>query len=147
MTVDQVDICAAISRHFKLRKAVLRAEVEEYIKHNGGYNSPVIEVNLPDFIATIGLSKNTVGVKSMFFFKQFEKTELYADAVNLIENDRTDFVVFRSGKALIVIYTADEYKGLGGIFVKQDKTPVGYVIEPIEHYLRHNYPVYSEELL
>ena len=147
MTREQVDTCAAISRHFKLRKADLKAEVEEYIKHNGGDNSPVIEVKLPDFIATIGLSKHTMAVPSMLLFKMFDKTEIYADAVNLIENDRTDFVVFRSGKALAIIYTADEYRGLGGIFVKQDKPPVGYVIEPIEHYLRYNYPVYSEELL
>ena len=147
MTKEQLDVCDAISRHFKKRKADLRAAVREYIEYNEGVDGPVIEIALPDFIATIGISKNTVTTSSMFFFKLFEKTELYADVVNLINNNNTDFVVFSSGKALIVVYTADEYKGVGGIFVRQDKSPVGYVIEPIEHYLKYNYPVYSEELL
>lgn len=145
MTREQLSVCDAISKHFKLRKADTRTYVEEYIKYDGAVNRPVIEVSSPDGVFNVGISKHTMTVPKMLFFKYFKKTELYADVVNLTNNENVDFVVFYSGKALIAIYRADNYEGIGGIFLKQENTNTGYAIEPIEHYLQHNHPVYVEE--
>jgi hypothetical protein len=145
MTREQLSVCDAICRHFRLRKADVRTEVKEYIKHNGGENAPVIEIDTPAGTLRVGMSKHTIPVAEMLFFKKLEKTDLYADALNLISNEHVDFITFYSGKAVMVMYDAAAYSGLGGIFVKTEKNVIGYVIETIDHYLKDTYSTYFEE--
>lgn len=144
MTKVQQGICDTISSYTKIKKEEVKRAILTYLETAGGEH-PVIEINLSSVRFHIGASKNTIALGKMLFFKILERSELFADAADLLKNG-ADVVAFYSGGALLVIYEAYDYTGVGGVFVKKESTAnVGYVIEPIKHYLQHNHPVYSSE--
>jgi hypothetical protein len=146
MTKAQLGIRDAVSRHTRVKKDTVSKVMEAYLEEVGEAH-PVVEIylNSPSFSLRIGVSKNTIALGKMMFFKYLEKTELFSDVVALLRNE-TEVVAFYSGGALLIIREAYDYSGIGGIFVKKAKSDTGgYVIEPIKHYLEEEYPVYFEE--
>jgi hypothetical protein len=146
MTKVQQGLCAAISTYTKVKKATVTQVVEDYLKEEG-CESPIITValNQIDFEFTVGVSQHTIPLGEMMFFKYLEKSSLFADMINMLR-DQVEAVAFYSGGALLVARIVPEYNGTGGIFVKRNKDSiVGYVIEPIQHYLADNHPIHREE--
>lgn len=146
LTKVQHGIRDAISRHIRVKKETVSKVMLDYLQEVGE-NHPVIEVALdnPHFNLHIGVSKNTVTLGNMLFFKRLAKTTLFSDAAALLRND-TEVVAFYSGGAVLVIREAYDYSGIGGVFVKEGKPGSGrYAIEPIEHYLTEHHPMYFEE--
>jgi len=143
MTREQLGVCDAVAKHFKITKAKVRAQAELYLEQNG--QSPVLEIAGPDSELFLGTSKNSLVLGKMMFFKYLERTDLYSDLVNMFGNYAPEAVAFYSGGALLVVYQAEEYSGSGGVFVRKENARSGYAIEPIAHYLQQNYPIYLEE--
>ena len=143
MTKEQLGVCDAFSKHFSIAKAKVRAQVAEFLKDSG--ESPVIEIASPEGALTVGISKNTMLLGQMLFFKYLKKSELYSDLLNLLDNYNVNFVAFYSKGALLAAYRTNSYEGFGGVFVKDANASEGYVIEPMAHYLQNNYPIYPLE--
>jgi hypothetical protein len=143
MTREQLGVCDAVAKHFSITKAKVRAAVEVYLEENNQW--PALEIAVPEHIIYIGTSKNSIALGKMLFFKYLEKSDLYSDIVNFENNYDTDVVAFYSGGALLVSSLAEEYNGVGGVFVKKEKERFGYAIEPIAHYLQRNYPICRED--
>lgn len=146
MTKVQQGICGAVSTHTGIKKDTVTKAVTDYL-HDAGGENPIVNIELDrcGFSLKIGESKNTIGLGKMMFFKYLEKTELFSEANNMLTNEASA-VAFYSGGALMVIRIAHEYNGIGGIFVKRNpESLVGYIIEPIRHYLIDNHPVNIEE--
>ena len=143
MTREQLGVCDAVSRHFGIGKNKSRAQVALYLEQNG--ESPLIELAIPEDELHIATTRNTIALGKMLFFKYLEKSELYSDVLNLFGNYEPEAIAFYSSSTLMVIYPEDGYDGFGGVFVrKNNDSRSGYVIEPIDHYLRHHYPVCPE---
>lgn len=145
MTREQNSVCIAVAKHFGIKKAIVLEEAKQYLKDLGA-DHPVIELDncfLSGF--KFGISKNTIGIGKMLFYRLLEKTELFSDMQNLLANEQVEFVAFSSGGALLTMYECAEYDGIGGVFVKKEGAYTGYVIEPISHFLKQHYPVYSTD--
>jgi hypothetical protein len=144
MTLIQVRICEALAKHYRVKKATVADSVKAYLK-DIGEEHPVIEVTVSDHHLRIGASKDTLTLGKMFFYRLFIKTDLYAEAIMLFENDEVECVAFYSGGALMVISEASQYDGEGGVFLRDAAKTLGYAIEPMAHYLKRTSPVYFEE--
>jgi hypothetical protein len=144
MTLIQVRVCEALAKHYRVKKATVTDSVKAYLK-DLGEEHPVIEVTVSNEHLRIGTSKNTCPVGKMFFHRLFVKTDLYAEAIMLFENDEVECVAFYSGGALMVISEAYEYNGVGGLFIRDPDKKNGYSIEPMAHYLQRTSSVYFEE--
>jgi len=140
MTKVQIGICIAVARHFNTTKAAIKAVAEEYFKELGS-NHPVLALDLSQQLGVslkIMCSKNTIGLKHMFFMPQLKKQALYADILNAFVNSPAEVLAFYSGNALIAVHEAQSYNGVGGILVKGGGE--SYVCEPMAHYLEGRYP-------
>lgn len=144
MTLIQVRICEALAKHYRVKKATVADSVKAYLK-DLGEEHPVIEVTVANEHLRIGASKDTLALGKMFFHRLFIKTDLYAEAIMLFENDEVECVAFYSGGALMVISEASQYDGEGGVFLRDPDKTSGYAIEPMAHYLKRVSPVYFEE--
>lgn len=148
MTSEQVGICSAVSKHFKIAKKVIAAQAEEYFADMRG-NHPVLSLDLAGTKLSIGVSKNTLRVGEMLFFKYLEKSKLYEDLLNLFTNSGAEAIVFFSGsfeqKILMTLSEEPFYTGVGGIFIRKNiDSALGYAIEPIANYLQRKYPIHEE---
>lgn len=140
MTKEQIGIYKALAKHFRIKPEIVKTIVERYLIEVGGEH-PAITIELPWGTAfRVGASKHSVKAGEMFFFKKFKKSELYGDAVNLLENEEVDFVVFYSGSALMLVRPETYYDGFGGVFLKDPSGYPSFVIEPVAHHLDYNYP-------
>lgn len=98
----------------------------------------------------LNFSEITIGRKLL-------KSDLFEFFVNgealLDDRDKDNFRLIYHLKTtgihreLLVMFRADEYDGLGGVFVEADRDNL-FVIEPIENYLRYNYDLskFSEDV-
>jgi hypothetical protein len=142
MTSIQQGVCAAVSTYTGVKKQTVVDRVQEYFASEGA-DSPVMHIELPEvqFSLKIGQSQGTILLGKMLFFKSLEKTELFSETTNILRNE-SDAVAFYSKGALMVIRIAHKYSGIGGVFVKRSvDSTVGYIIEPIKHYLMDNHPI------
>ena len=144
MTLIQVRLCAALAKHYRAKKATVTDSVKAYLK-DLGEEHPVIEVTVSGKHLRIGTSKDTLTLGKMFFYRLFVKTDLYANAITLFENEEVECVAFYSGGALMVIAEAYDYNGVGGLFIRDPDKKNGYIIEPMAHYLSRTSSVYFEE--
>jgi hypothetical protein len=145
MTKEQIGIYKALAKHFKIKSETVKHIVEQYLIDVGGEH-PAITIELPlGRTFRIGASKHSVKAGEMLFYKKFKKSELYADAVNLFENEEVDFVVFYSGSALMMVQPETYYDGFGGVFLKDPSGYPSFVIEPVTHYLEYHFPAEEAE--
>lgn len=145
MTREQGDLCTAIARHFRIKRAQVIEEANNYLEEAGTPEHPVIELNTTSGVLRAGITKNSITLGKMLFFKSLEQSDLYSDLKDLFVNQLVDIVCFRSGGALLAAHQATDYNGVGGVLVKQRSE--GYVFEPIATALNYLYPQYFEELL
>lgn len=146
MNIEQSKACDVLGTYFKIQRAAMRKIAEDYFQDAG--EGPVLALDLDSFGAgeiTFASSKSDVNVGDLFVFKDFEKSDLYSDALDLLYNNAVDFIVFvqnrKSNKpTLCVLYEASEYSGYGGVLVRPLGKYTGYVVEPLKNYLQHNYP-------
>ena len=144
MTLIQVRVCEALAKHYRVKKQIVSDNVKAYLR-DLGEEHPVIEVTVSGEHLRIGTSKDTLTLGKMFFYRLFIKTDLYAEAIMLFENEEVGCVAFYSGGALMVISEASQYDGEGGVFLRDPDKTLGYAIEPMAHYLKRASPVYFEE--
>lgn len=140
MTKEQIGIYKALAKHFRIKPEIVKNIVERYLIDVGGEH-PAITIELPFGKAfRVGASKHSVSAGNMLFYKKFKQSGLYADAVNLFENEEVDFVVFYSGSALMLVQPETYYDGFGGVFLKDPSGCPSFVIEPVAHHLDYHYP-------
>ena len=144
MIKEQIGICAALAKHFKIKPDVVKDIAKAYLAEVGGEH-PVLDIELGGKSFKIGASKHSIKVSEMLFFKKFKKTALYGDALNLFENEEVDFVVFYSGSALMMLMPEEYYDGYGGVFLKDPSGYPAFTIQPVSHYLDYNYRVPDAE--
>lgn len=150
MTNKQQEVVTQLARHFKVKRDIVRAVVEEILKAKGGA-SPILEIDLREItehtVATLSVATtaHTSKASQMLFYKSFARTELFSEAFNYLKNDGVDVVVFSSGSAVMCIRLAASYDGIGGIFVKErTDAREGYCIEPFINYLAEEYPIHLD---
>lgn len=144
MTLVQVRVCEALAKHYRVKKQIVSDNVKAYLK-DLCEEHPVIHATVSDNRLRIGTSKDTLALGKMFFYRLFVKTDLYASAITLFENEDVECVAFYSGGALMVISEDSQYNGEGGILIRDPARTLGYVIEPMAHYLKRTSPIYFEE--
>lgn len=86
--------------------------------------------------------KDSLNVMDLFNPKKFNDSELlmhFVEGEGLEERQSNYVLCFTSFGSRFVLYAAPAYEGLGGLFLK---TPSGdgYVIEPLDNYLKFTYP-------
>jgi hypothetical protein len=137
MTAEQSKVCGAVARQLGIPKKKIHQEAESFLAENE--NSSVVE--LKEFVDfRFAVSKETLGIGKIIIFKYFEKSELYSDIANNINNADVHVTAFSSGGEMLAAYEAREYSGLGGIFVRSSKSGNGIVVELLKNYLEVNYP-------
>jgi hypothetical protein len=147
MTIEQSRACDMLGTYFKIPRKTMRKIVDDYFEASGSEGA-VVSLDLDSFGVgelAFAASKSDIVLGDLFSFKDFEKSDLYADALDLLYNNAVDFVVFiqnRKGKkdTLCVLYEMSEYSGYGGVFLKAPNKASGYVVEPLKNYLQYNYP-------
>jgi hypothetical protein len=144
MTLVQVRVCEALAKHYRVKKQIVSDSIKEYLK-DLGEEHPVIEARVKDAFLRIGTTKDTIALGKLFFYRLFIKTDLYASAIMLFENEDVECVAFYSGGALMAISEASQYDGEGGVLLRDPDKTLGYAIEPMCHYLSRTSPVYFEE--
>lgn len=144
MTREQVGLCKALGTHFGVKHATVIGQAKEYLAQYDGEEHPVIELSTEDWRLRLGATKHSLVVGKMLFLKLLRKSDLYADFRDQELNEQVAATLFYSGGALMCIYSADTYAGLGGIYVGASSTE-GVVIEPFKHYLQYNHPRLEEE--
>lgn len=152
MTFEQISICGEIASHFKVKKSIVREIATEYLQ-TFGEDHPVIRLELKEagnFPLSFGISKNELELGKLLVYKTFSKSELFSDAINLLNNEDILAVAFHhydqnKNKTLMVIRQAREYTGYAGIFVRDYASKNGYIIEQMKDFLKHEYPIYLEE--
>jgi hypothetical protein len=78
-------------------------------------------------------------------FEKFEKTGVYASYNDASYNFGSDLIFCFVAIDPFVVYEAESYSGIGGIFCKREMvTDNGFVIEPLKNYLKTEFPVYWE---
>ena len=138
MTREQLYTANIYIRHFRYKRKEVLQHLEEYFAGFEENRQPVMELRNDDHAIYIGVSRNTMPAKNMIFFRKFEKTALYNDAINLFANEGINCVNFLSGSEPMSIRKAGGYSGIGGIYVRSEDE--GYIIEPFAHYLQYEYP-------
>jgi hypothetical protein len=144
MTLVQVRVCEALAKHYRVKKQIVSDSIKEYLK-DLGEEHPVIEAKVRDASLRIGTTKDTIALGKLFFYRLFIKTDLYANAIMLFENEDVECVAFYSGGVLMAISEASQYDGEGGVLLRDSDKTLGYAIEPMAHYLKRTSPVYFEE--
>lgn len=144
MIKAQSDLCGALARHFKVKKAVFFEQAKNYLEEYGG-EYPFIEFSVNDENIRTGATKRSMPFSKMLFFNNIKKDGFYEDVVNFLANDEVNFFCFLSGTALMIMRKSDGYTGEGGLYVLDKQTNTGYAIEPVAHYLNSVFPVYIEE--
>jgi hypothetical protein len=144
MIKQQSDLCGALARHFRVKKAVFFEQAKNYLEEYGG-EYPFIEFSVNGEALRTGATKRTIPFGKMLFFKNIKKDGFYEDVENFLGNDEVDFFCFLSGTALMIMRKDKGYTGEGGLYTYDNETHTGYVVEPIAHYLNSAFPVYIEE--
>jgi len=148
MTKEQVSICAAIAKHFQVKRTDVTAQIKSYLTEAG------LPEEYPSFEVQFGVyghlrlqsTKNTIPLSLMMFIAPFKKSPLYADFKEMEENELSDVLCFFSGGKLMCVYRDEVYDGVGGIYLKDPDSNYkhGIVIEPFEHYLKNKYEIFRE---
>jgi hypothetical protein len=139
MTKQQIEVCAVLSRHFKVGKSKTRAEVTKYLEGAGG--GAFFEVTLGGITFNVAVSNYTLSVKDMFYPEKLEEIDFYSDLINMFHNYSPDFVGFLSGSAVMIARQTELYDGSVGMFIRFKARELGgVVIEPLKTYLIDTYP-------
>lgn len=146
MTTIQSNLCAALARHFRVKKSVFFSQAKDYLEQNHNGEHPIVPFKIEgtDHILRTACTKKSMPFSKMIFFKNIRKDLFYEDVVNLLnvtDADYVDFLGFYSGTELMVMHKNRGYDGQGGLYVYDELDREGYVIEPIKHYLFEHFPV------
>lgn len=148
MTKEQVSICAAIAKHFQVKRTEVVSQVKSYLTEAGlPQEYPCFEVEFGVYgQLRIQATKSTIPLSLMMFIAYFKKSSLYESFREMEENQLSDVLCFFSGGKLMCVYRDEVYNGVGGIFLKdsESKSGSGIVIEPFDHYLKNKYEVARE---
>jgi hypothetical protein len=144
MNRPQAGLCDAVSKHFKKHRKTFREKTEADIAESGG-DAPAVDIDIDGLRLRVGTSKFTVRVGDLFNFQHLEKKELYPALLDMFDNEMVDFVVLYSGDTLLAVARDENYRGFGGIFVRDPKKNIGFYFEPITNYLKYHYPVSLED--
>jgi hypothetical protein len=149
MTKEQISICAAIAKHFQVKRPDVIAKVKSYLAETG------LPAEYPNFEIEFGVyghlrlqaTKNTIRLGMMLYINSFKKSAIYSDFIEMENSELSDVLCFFSGGKLMCVYRDEIYDGVGGIFMKDADSSYnkhGIVIEPFEHYLKNKYEVFRE---
>lgn len=144
MTIEQNKACGAIAKHFGYPA---KHGVDQGKQSLTSEDAGVVEIQYPGAdTVRFGSSKADLRLGDLFFWKKLEKSQLFSDYSDLVENYAVDFMVFTSGSTLAVMYAGERYEGFGGIFVRPENERMGVVISTLQSYLREKYPVANNDL-
>lgn len=136
-------LCDALAKHFKQNRKLFRAHIEAQLPEYT--DSPAVDLRFENHRFKVGISRDTTRIGELFYFKHLVKKDLYVNLLEMFDNEQVDFVVMYSNSTLLAVARDEEYRGLGGIFVRDKKSKVGYYFEPIANYLNHHYQVDEED--
>lgn len=140
----------ALRKHLRLSRKLLDPVVNSSLLNNNN-----ISFDLNDFQGELpGDLKNRLFFVSpekeirlghLWNFDKFEKTGVYASYIDAKYNMGGDLIFCFVAIDPFVVYEADIYAGIGGIFCKATTGgDMGFVIEPLKNYLAIEFPVYWE---
>jgi hypothetical protein len=144
MNRPQSGLCDALAKHFGLHRKTFREKLEQDIAATGG-DAPAIDIDVEHRRFRVGVSKDTTRIGELFSFRHLAKKEVYPNLLDMFDNEMADFVVMYSNSTLLAVGRDENYRGVGGIFVREPGKQVGFYFEPIANYLKYHYPVNLEE--
>lgn len=131
-----------LSSYFGVKKDTIRAEQEALGAPNIVYSETLKEL-IDTGLAFYCVEISNIALEDFFVYKRFIKSELYAQYINgkAMAEMYGNFVLYvHLNNINWVIYEDNSYMGLGGMFMRPDDDDNGFVIEPIEHYLKDTFP-------
>lgn len=151
MNTSQQKVVMALRKHFRISRKLLDPVVNDSLRVNNN-----IAFDLNNFQGELpGDLKNRqffvspekeIRLGHLWNFEKFEKTGVYASYIDAKYNIGTDLIFCFVAIDPFVVYEADIYTGLGGIFCKAPTSgDMGFVIEPLKNYLSIEFPVHWEE--
>lgn len=141
----QVYSCGVIAKALGASKKQVVYEAKEYLRQKGLERSSFLELEVNDRRICFGSTDLSVHLGKMFFFGKMINTEFYSEVNDLLSNYGASFVVFYSGSLLMCMREDVSYNGAGAIFVRDERTNRGHVIEPLVTYMKGLYPIYVED--
>lgn len=137
-----------LARYFKAPKERLVESIREPTHQI--YRYPLLERNFNMNLLWHPTHLDTVHISEWLFGDKFLKSKIYSQFIEaearLAAEDQLSLrmivhVKRKDSKGnVFVVYRAEEYYGLGGVFVEGDEEN-RFVIEPIENYLASEYPL------
>lgn len=136
-----------LSSYFGVKKDTIRAEQEALGAPNIVYSDTLKETI--DFgLAFYCIEVSSIALEDFYVHKRFIKSELYAQYINgkAMAEQYGQFVLYVHLHGINwVIYEDCVYTGFGGMFMRPDDSSDGFVIEPIDHYLKDRFPKNVDE--
>ncbi len=132
-----------LSSYFGVKKDTIRAEQEALGMPNIVYSESVKDV-MDESVAFYCIELSGLALEDFFVYRRFIKSEIYAQFLNgkAMAEQYGNFVLYLHFNNINwVVYEQSHYNGFGGIFVRSDDNgDDGFVIEPIDHYLKAYWP-------
>ena len=141
----------ALRKHLRISRKLLDPVVNNslFINNNISFDLSSFHGELPGDLKNrlfFVSPEKEIRLGHLWNFEKFEKTGVYASYIDAKHNMGGDLIFCFVAIDPFVVYEADIYAGIGGIFCKADTGgDMGFVIEPLKNYLSIEFPVYWEE--
>ena len=141
----------ALRKHLRISRKLLDPVVNNslFVNNNISFDLSNFHGELPGDLKNklfFVSPEKEIRLGHLWNFEKFEKTGVYASYIDAKHNRGEDLIFCFVAIDPFVVYEADIYAGIGGIFCKADTGgDLGFVIEPLKNYLNIEFPVYWEE--
>jgi hypothetical protein len=140
----------ALRKHLRQNRKILDPVINNSLEENNNIFFDLTKFNgeipggLKDKIFFVSPEKET-RLGYLWDYNKFEKTGIYASYHDASYNFGSELLFCFVAIDPFVVYEAETYSGVGGIFCKRESTvDSGFVIEPLQNYLKVEFPAYWE---
>jgi len=151
MNTSQQKVAMTLRKHFRLTRKILDQVINNSLLTNNNISFDLNSLNgdlpgdLKNRIFFVSPEKE-IRLGHLWNFEKFEKTGVYASYIDAKYNFGADLLFCFVAIDPFVVYEADIYAGVGGIFCKSNNgADMGFVIEPLKNYLSIEFPAHWEE--
>lgn len=139
---DAGKLITKLGTHFKVKKEKLREEYEEIGIDGIFFSDTLKSERLFDRSFYVGHIDH-LHLDNFIKIKRFKKSSLYSEYLNgkgLASAVGGDYcMIFYLHDDIYVVYESDAYLGIGGFFTMDPEDDLGFVVEPLAHYLSYNW--------
>lgn len=148
MNLSQLKTSSILAQCLKYPKRKFAEAVEQSLKENDmvffnldyfEYIDSVTDLRNLQFYCSAQTEKN---LNKLWNWSKLKATNVYGEFTDMCQNFGEDLVfTYCSASDVFVVRRDDSYSGVGGIFVREDSSTSGVVIEPFKNFFKSVAPL------